>query len=369
MLKEHFVVVLSVIEILLLVADRIAEWFNLKHYYVDEHLGWLAITLFFILLPGILETVFWVSQLACCCGGDVNCCCYGLSATGGKFWKWMAFGLFFPISIICRHTCIVSRGRVHIKTKYSNLRVLKSLQSFAESGPQTVLQGYIVIRTWNKFGNRILFTHTYKCHTLRSFTENHWIQLISILTGLLMLAKSCAEHHYHEVSGKTEIPGIKDIMVSISYYLIHVVSRTFTFILFFVHFRYCGIIPVLLLFFANLILSSVILKNNFFVKTFWTSVAAVLAPICFVSVHAVAKYSCPQDIFRRFYFWNILTYVLIILMTTLTLNIMSAYEMIELRKLELDVLTFGHSSLTKVMGYGSFTWIGLGAANSVLVLL
>jgi hypothetical protein len=132
------VVLLSIIEIVLLVADRTAVFFNLKQYYDEGDMVWMAATFFFISLPGILEIIYWVSQLEVLCGT--------VSFHSREFWKWIVFGLFFPITIIFRHMSIAE--------KYGNLRVLKSLQSFSESAPQIVLQGYIMIRTWNRLGKK-----------------------------------------------------------------------------------------------------------------------------------------------------------------------------------------------------------------------
>ena len=40
-----------------------------------------------------------------------------------------------------------------------------------------------------------------------------------------MVAKNSAEHHYHEVSGKSKIPTTKDVFVSFGYYLFAVFAR------------------------------------------------------------------------------------------------------------------------------------------------
>ena len=56
--------------------------------------------------------------------------------------------------------------------------------------------------------------------------------------GVLVLAKSCAEHHHHEVSAKKRIPGKCDILCSSFYYLAHVPFRTIFYALLFAHYSY-----------------------------------------------------------------------------------------------------------------------------------
>ena len=70
------------------------------------------------------------------------------------------------------------------------------------------------------------------------FAGSHHLQAFNILMGILVLAKSCSEHHHHEVSAKKSIPGKCDVLCSSFYYLAHVPFRTFAFALLFAHFRY-----------------------------------------------------------------------------------------------------------------------------------
>ena len=56
--------------------------------------------------------------------------------------------------------------------------------------------------------------------------------------GVLVLAKSCSEHHHHEVSAKKRIPGKCDVLCSSFYYLAHVPFRTVTYALLFAHYSY-----------------------------------------------------------------------------------------------------------------------------------
>jgi hypothetical protein len=147
--KEDSVLVLSILEILLLLTDRTFEVLNLKHYYEEGHLWWMGLTLLCILLPGTLEVLYWVSQLRHCCGEAAR----EVPISSKGFWKRILLGTLFPISIATRHAAIALKGSDNIRDKYANLRLIKSLQSFAESAPQIVLQSYIVIRTWTQIGN------------------------------------------------------------------------------------------------------------------------------------------------------------------------------------------------------------------------
>jgi hypothetical protein len=186
-----------------------------------------------------------------------------------------------------------------------------------------------------------------------------------------MLAKSCSEHHYYEVSGKTRIPGLKDVAVSYLYYLIHILSRTAAFSLIFAYYHYYAVALVLFLLFSNLFLAFMILRHNFIVKTIWTSVASILAPVCFVSVHTVEMYNVQvvgtaKQRFRRYYIWNALAFVTIVMLTMLTFNLLSAFKVIEFRKLNLPILTFGYQMTVDVMGWGTFTWIGMALISSLI---
>ena len=132
-------------------------------------------------MPGILQLLYWISQLQCFCGE--------LTLKSGTFWKEIFFGITFPVSIVFRFVklsnanllieiesrlyfcfhypcikffnhitatslrCFPSRlGAPCIEKNYAQLRVLRSLQTFAESVPQILLQTYILLRTWQGFG-------------------------------------------------------------------------------------------------------------------------------------------------------------------------------------------------------------------------
>ena len=345
-----FLMFLSLMETVLLVIERTFEAMNLMQFYTSGDFWWFGLTLGFIVTPGLLEMSYWVTQLSCFCGE--------FGATEHTFWTWITFGALFPVSIVFRHARIaftsVCRGNAYITKKYSELRMLKSLQSFSENAGQIVLQGYIMIRTW------------------QSPNEN-WLQMACIILGVLTLSKSCAEHHYHEVSAKEEIPGVAHIIVSFFYYCAHVIVRCLAYSVMFAHFGPFGTILGGVQFLANLLLAHLILTENFFVKTFWTGVASLVAPICFASRHAVHSYeqsyrSSAEKKFQKFYHWNCGVFTVNLLVTSITLNLLSHYCVIGIVGSELGALTFGVTAppAENVMSWGSITWVLLATFVSLV---
>ena len=52
-----------------------------------------------------------------------------------------------------------------------------------------------------------------------------WIHLVCVVTSTFMVAKNSAEHHYHEVSGKKDVPSKKAVFVSFLYYILTIPAR------------------------------------------------------------------------------------------------------------------------------------------------
>ncbi len=185
-----------------------------------------------------------------------------------------------------------------------------------------------------------------------------------------MLAKSCSEHHFHEVSGKTSIASLQDVAVSYVYYLLHVVPRLAAVAVVFVYYKFYAIALPVLLVAANFAIAFVCLRHNFVIKTLWTSVASALAPICFVSRHAIEVYSLslessPEKRFQRFYFWNNVAFALILTAVAVSLNLLSGYGVIGIAQVDLPVLTFGHQMSAEVMGVGAMACVGLATVVSL----
>ena len=149
----------------------------------------------------------------------------------------------------------------------------------------------------------------------------------------------------------------------------------------FANFRLYGFFLVTVLFFANFALALIILTKNFIVKTIWTSIAAIVAPACFVSVHTIEIYKTslaktPEERFRDYYQWNSVSFIVWSLVATVSLNVLSAYDIIAFKKLDLEILTFefftnavGITISAPIMGLGSFLWIAICTFVTILVVI
>ena len=96
----------------------------------------------------------------------------------------------------------------------------------------------MVIVTWKGFGELLQLFDFVNSSNESSVSGHHWLQAFNILMGVLVLAKSCSEHHHHEVSAKRRIPGKCDTLCASFYYLAHVPFRTVSYALLFAHYRY-----------------------------------------------------------------------------------------------------------------------------------
>ena len=118
-----------------------------------------------------------------------------------EYLMWaLGFGpITFPFSLVGWHIYQVYKGEEHF-LKYENIarsRVLTSLSVLTKSAIQLGLQTTIIMIRWDK--NTI---------------TNHVYQMISVSISLIGLAKSCADHHYFESSGKN-VQGKKKPLKSI----------------------------------------------------------------------------------------------------------------------------------------------------------
>lgn len=97
--------------------------------------------------------------------------------------------LLFPISLVTWHLVTICRGEEHF-TQFENIarsRVLSSLTVLTKSCMQLTLQATIMMITW--YTNNDMYYHSY--------------QLASVCLSTLIIAKTCADHHYFEISGKS----------------------------------------------------------------------------------------------------------------------------------------------------------------------
>lgn len=92
------------------------------------------------------------------------------------------FKLFF------RHLIVSCQDAEKIRAKYAMAKVLRTLQVQTESFLMLLLQTHIL------------------AHNFQLDREETLAQLVLVGLSLTSLAKDCAEHHFHELSGKSYIP-------------------------------------------------------------------------------------------------------------------------------------------------------------------
>ena len=144
--------------------------------------------------------------------------------------------------------------------------------------------------------------------------------------------------------------------------MLHFNHRIITLAFIFAHFRLSGISLVIALLLSNWALALLILPKNGRVKTLWTSIAAIIAPACFVSADTIDIYknslaASPEDRFMRFYICNVGNFILWSLVATVSLNVLSAYNVMPFQEVNLAIATFGHPMTLNIMGWGSFFWV------------
>ena len=148
--------------------------------------------------------------------------------------------------------------------------------------------------------------------------------------------------------------------------MLRIVSLAFIF----AHFRLSGLALVIALLLSNLALALLILPKNGRVKTLWTFIAAVVAPACFVSADTIEIYELssaaqPEDRFQKFYICNVWNFFIWCLVAAISLNCLSAYEVIPFQEVNLVIATFGHPIQLPIMGWGSIFWVVLAMLLSI----
>ena len=76
-------------------------------------------------------------------------------------------------------------------------KVLRTLQVQTESFLMILIQTHIL------------------CHKFQLDREETWAQICLTLISILNLSKDCAEHHFHEISGKSLIPFRSQLFTSL----------------------------------------------------------------------------------------------------------------------------------------------------------
>ena len=101
------------------------------------------------------------------------------------FWIFFFGPFLFPVSLIVWHLVNICKGESRFPVAQS--KVLSTLSVLTKSCLQLTLQVTILMITW--YTNNNFIYHSY--------------QLASISLSTLFIAKSCADHHYFEASGKS----------------------------------------------------------------------------------------------------------------------------------------------------------------------
>jgi len=175
---------------------------------------------------------------------------------------------------------------------------LNSLSVLTKSALQLTLQATIMMVTW-RYDN-IAF-HSY--------------QLASASLSILILAKSCTDHHYFEISGKNvkvRTPYCQ-MVCRILLNIVHILFRGFVLALLASYLQFLALAVIGVMVIANYI-TSIILIKTYGSKHIWTAFAAVLLPNCFVSRFTLESMSTKdsQKLFTKFYRWNSIVFFVVI---------------------------------------------------------
>ena len=96
-----------------------------------------------------------------------------------------------------RHAIVSCQDEEKIRQKYAMAKVLRTLQVQTESFLMILIQTHIL------------------CHKFQPDREETWAQICLTLISILNLSKDCAEHHFHEISGKSLIPFRSQLFTSL----------------------------------------------------------------------------------------------------------------------------------------------------------
>jgi len=266
---------------------------------------WAVTTITAVCLPGLLELLTYTYSFL---HGDLS---------GVKeyiFWG-VCFGpLLFPISLVVWHGYQVYKGEKNFQ-KYENTarsRVLTSLSNLTKSALQITLQTTILMISWNKDN-----------------LPSHIYQMISVSFSLLTLAKSCADHHYFESSGKNieaHTPYGQKIK-RLLFNLVQILIRGFIIALLGGYLQFFILLFIFIMIILNYIIAQIIIKSDGS-KHIWTAFSAVLLPTCFASRDTFANKdpSFGKKMFAKFYRYNsVLFFFLFGVVALITTNFIIRY--------------------------------------------
>lgn len=265
-------------------------------YFSHGHPWWGALTLGAVALPGTLECLSYTYSLL---HGDLP----GTRSEQIKewlFWSVLFGPLLFPISLVTWHLVTICRGEETF-TQFENIarsRVLSSLTVLTKSCMQLTLQATIMMITW--YSNNDVLYHSY--------------QLTSVCLSTLIIAKTCADHHYFEISGKSvkERSPYCQLISRLFLNLLHIACRGTVLALLAAYLHYLSLAFIGLMILTNLGLASCLLRTDGS-KHLWTACAGVLLPNAFISrdtVEVIGRQKT-RELFRRFYKVNSLVFLLV----------------------------------------------------------
>ena len=121
--------------------------------------------------------------------------------------RFKSFFYFKYLPSFFRHAIVSCQDEEKIRQKYAMAKVLRTLQVQTESFLMILIQTHIL------------------CHKFQPDREETWAQICLTLISILNLSKDCAEHHFHEISGKSLIPFRSQLFTSLMANLYLVVNE------------------------------------------------------------------------------------------------------------------------------------------------
>ena len=214
-------------------------------YLTNGHKWWAAATVTAVTLPGLLEFLCYTYSYL---NGDLEgtkkqkLCEY-------LFWAVFFGPFFFPISLIVWHLVQICKGENNFN-RFETLarsRVLNSLSVLTKSALQLTLQATIMMITW-RYDNMPF--HSY--------------QLASASLSTLILAKSCSDHHFSEISGKNvKVRTPYGQMISrLLFNILHILTRGFVIALLASYLQYLALGFIGIMVISNYIASNILIKTD-----------------------------------------------------------------------------------------------------------
>ena len=159
------------------------------------------------------------------------------------------------------------------------------------------------------------------------------------------LAWTSSDHHFHEKSGKEEIPRCRDTLSGWAIYVCTIALRVAVLGILGAYLQARVLVLIAFLVLTNLFLAARILKTDM-AKNVWTSVASVLVPVCFVSRDTITVYKqnphvghSPGGRFYTYYLWNCRVFFVFTLLAMGALHALLEFAPVEYTCKNLPVLS------------------------------